>query len=170
MRHEPAIAKRLDKRFQKPDAIFGLRRTRNIENLLHDVPKRQMQQSSDTEPQQQLHEILQPSPVDQSGDELLYPFLVLEAKSGMSDCDWHSIQMQTAFPIRTFLETQNRLRTEAGSQGEPRSAPLVWFFGNRGEDWRVSVAYMVKGKPRAGTFGDRDYVRHFLVSSGYLRS
>lgn len=151
MRLEYDVAQRLGKQSQKPDAMVGLRPTTNIQNLLQDTSGSQSQQ---------LHEILQPSPVDESGEELLYPFLVLEAKSGTSSSDWHSIRMQTAFPIRTLLETQNRLRVEAGSQDDPRSAPLVWFFGNRGEDWRVSVAYTSKN-----TAGNTDYVCHILILS-----
>lgn len=112
--------------------------------------------------ERQLHEILQPSPVDQplnqNGDELLYPFLVLEAKSGKSDYDWDSIRIQTAFPIRTFLETQNRLYKAVGSQSRSRSSPLIWFFASRGEDWRVSIAFTAKGEQDLGRTGDTDYV------------
>src|SRR5687768_15320664 len=81
VRHDPSIAERLGKKIQKPDAIFGLRQTRNIQNLLHDTRKRQ----SGPGDAQLLVQELQPSPInqplDQNGDELLYPFLVLEAKS-----------------------------------------------------------------------------------------
>ncbi|RYP66853.1 hypothetical protein DL771_007575 [Monosporascus sp. 5C6A] len=160
VRHEATIAKKLGKKIQKPDAIFGLRQTRNIENLLHDTRKLQVGQPVQTNAKQ-LHEVLRPSPIDQpleqSGDELLYPFLVLEAKSSTSDCDWYSIQLQTAFPIRTFLQTQHRLRTAAGSQTQSQSAPLVWFFANRGEDWRVSVAFMAEVTHKSNTIGHADY-------------
>lgn len=157
VQHDPIIANRLGKRTKKPDAVFGLRRTRNIENLLHDTRKSRAGQIDG----QQLHEELQPSPLaqplDQNGDELLYPFLLLEAKSGKSDCDWHSIQMQSAFPIRTFLETQHRLQMASDAQ-QSQPTPLVWFFANRGEDWHVSVAFMAEGRERPNTVGDMDYV------------
>lgn len=168
MRHDPTIAKKLGKKIQRPDAIFGLRQTRNIENLLHDTRRRQLGHDAQIHAKQ-LHEELQPSPVDQpldqNGDELLYPFLVLEAKSSTSDCDWYSIQMQAAFPIRTFLETQHRLRTAADSLEQSQSAPLVWFFANRGEDWRVSVAFMAEGRQRPNTIGHTDYVSYAKRSS-----
>lgn len=139
MRHEPAVASRLGKKLQQPDSIFGLRQTRNIQNLLNDT--RRVQGPSEANVRQ-LHEELDPSPIDQPlcqhGDELLYPFLVLEAKSSTADCDWNSIQLQTAFPLRTFLETQRRLQDAAKSQQQP----LVWFFANCGEDWRISIAHM----------------------------
>ncbi|KAJ9130775.1 hypothetical protein NKR23_g12027 [Pleurostoma richardsiae] len=86
VRHDPVVARRLGKRIQKPDAIYGLRQTRNIENFLHDTRKSEARQLVPTDGKQ-LHEELDPSPIDQpldqNGDELLYPFLVLEAKS-----DW----------------------------------------------------------------------------------
>lgn len=139
VRHEPAVAARLGKKIQQPDRIFGLRQTRNIQNLLNDTRKDQRSPGINA---RLLHEELDPSPIDQPlcqlGDELLYPFLVLEAKSSTADCDWYSIQLQTAFPIRTFLQTQHRLKNAARSQ----QSPLVWFLANRGEDWRVSIAHV----------------------------
>jgi hypothetical protein len=156
VRHVPDVAARLGKKLQQPDSIFGLRQTRNIQNLLNDT--RRAQGISEPNPRQ-LHEELDPSPIDQPlcqiGDELLYPFLVLEAKSSTADCDWYSIQLQSAFPIRTFLETQRRLQDAAKS----KQAPLVWFFANRGEDWRISVAHMTDA-PEA--LDQKEYVRYHL--------
>lgn len=159
VRLDRAVVERLHKDIQKPDAIFGLRQTRNIENLLHDTRKRESEASNQ---EKQLHELLDPSPliqpICQKGDQLLFPFLVLEAKSGTSDSDWYSIQMQTAFPIKAFLDTQDRLRRATGRRSKWHSGPLVWFFTNKGEDWRLSAAYMEQGSPRAGTIGTVDYL------------
>jgi hypothetical protein len=162
------VAEQLHKDIQKPDAIFGLRQTRNIENLLHDTRKRKLELESEAANQEkQLHELLDPSPltqpISQKGDELLFPFLVLEAKSGTSDSDWHSIQMQTAFPIKAFLDIQDRLRRATGQRSKWHAGPLVWFFANKGEDWRLSAAYMEQGKPSAGTIGTVDYVSIFQI-------
>ncbi|KAM0322888.1 hypothetical protein ACHAQA_009230 [Verticillium albo-atrum] len=155
--HEPELAKKL-KKADKPDRVYGLRQTRNIENLLFDTV-RQQDLSSDTT--DQIQDVLGYSPADQPmsqhGDRLLFPFLVLEAKSGSSSDDWHSIQMQTAFVVRTLLETQNRLRTAAGSESTWKSGPLVWFLMNKGEDWRVSAAYVEVGPKRPNTVGIIDY-------------
>lgn len=167
VRHEPSVAAKLGKRIQQPDRIFGLRQTRNIQNLLHDTRKFEQELSPEVN-SRQLHEELGPSPLDQPlcqlGDELLYPFLVLEAKSGTSDSDWYSIQLQTAFPIRTFLETQRRLHkaTMPHSNSHTSSTHLVWFLANRGEDWRLSVAYVAE----PDTAGQLDYV--ILPSSYHL--
>jgi len=141
------VAKILSKKFQKPDAVFGLRQTRNFENLLNDNEKQGLELHGEETPEgRQVHEILDlvtmAQPLNQRGDELLFPFLVLEAKSGSSDSDWHAIQMQTAFPIKTFLDAQNRLKVATGQQSKWESGPLVWFFANRGRDWKVSVAYI----------------------------
>jgi hypothetical protein len=160
------VAEQLHKDIQKPDAIFGLRQTRNIENLLHDTRKRELELEAANQ-EKQLHELLDPSPltqpISQKGDKLLFPFLVVEAKSGTSDSDWYSIQMQTAFPIKAFLDTQDRLRRATGRRSKWHAGPLVWFFANKGEDWRLSAAYMEEGHPTAGTIGTVDYVSIFPV-------
>ncbi|KAH9209820.1 hypothetical protein DL95DRAFT_449142 [Leptodontidium sp. 2 PMI_412] len=163
VRLDRAVATKLHKDIQKPDTIFGLRETRNIENLLHDTKKRELElERGEDNQDKQLHELLDPSPItqpiSQKGDKLLFPFLVLEAKSGTSDSDWYSIQMQTAFPIKAFLDTQDRLRRATGRRSKWHAGPLVWFFANKGEDWRLSAAYMEQGHPRAGVTGTVDYL------------
>jgi len=143
--------------------VYGLRQTRNIENLLHDVVKRQFE-NDDGAIERQVHEVLGlEQPLKQTGDHLLFPFFILEAKSRSSSCDWHSIQMQTAFSIRTLLETQNRLRTITGRQSKWRSGPLVWFFANKGEDWRVYAAYMQPAHAKPHAIGIIDYVSAYLL-------
>lgn len=138
VKHDPELAALLPKQ-EKPDAIYGLRPTRNLENLLNDSMKPQF---SGNNREAHIEEMLQPSPFDETGEPLYFPFLLLEAKSGKSDCDWESIRLQSAFPIWTFLQTQQRLRTAAGPSSKWVSGPLVWFLMNRGEDWSVSVAYL----------------------------
>lgn len=143
--------------------MYGLRQTRNIENLLHDVVKSQFG-DDDEAIERQVYEVLGlEQPLTQTGDHLLFPFFILEAKSGSSSHDWHSIQMQTAFSIRTLLETQNRLRTVTGRQSKWRSGPLVWFFANKGEDWRVYAAYMQPGRAKPHAIGTVDYVSVHLL-------
>jgi hypothetical protein len=129
VRLDETIGTQLRKNLQRPDAIFGLRQTKNIENLLHDTVRRGLE---NYQPERQLHELLAPSPLGQplgqTGDKLLFPFLVLEAKSGTSDSDWYSIQMQTAFPIKSFLDTQMRLGKAKQQRSKRHICPLVWFF------------------------------------------
>lgn len=156
---EKDLAKQLRKELQKPDAIYGLRRTRDIENLLYDSRKRMLDEDDDP---RQLHELLEPSPSDNAisptGDPLLYPFLVIEAKSGQAQKDWHSINMQTAFPIRAFLQIQARLQHTADPRGS--FGPLVWFFSYKGEDWRLSMAFMQETTTEENRIGDVIYVSH----------
>lgn len=138
VKHDPELAALLPKQ-EKPDAVYGLRPTRNLENLLNDSLKPQF---SATNRDAHIEEILQPSPFDETGEPLYFPFLLLEAKSGKSGSDWESIRLQSAFSIWTFLQTQQRPRTVAGASSKWSSGPLVWFLMNRGEDWSVSVAYL----------------------------
>lgn len=175
---EKDVAKRLQKKVQKPDAIYGLRMTSNIKGLFHDCSKRL---ADDAELQQQ------PSPLEQvvssKGDPLLYPFLVVEAKSAHTGSDRNAINVQTAFPIRAFLEAQARLQRVADPEAndpeannpeannpeangptakcpKARFAPLVWFFSHKGEDWRLSMAFIQKAEPEKNRIGDNKYVSH----------
>lgn len=158
--HDPDITQKLKKK-ERPDRIYGLRQTRNIENLLNDTAKRRNEHERNLD-ESQVQEVLglplPDQPMNQTGDRQSFPFLVLEAKSGSSADDWHSIRMQTAFSIRTFLETQNRLRAAAGASSRWQSGPLVWFLSNRGEDWRLCAAYVEDGVHRPHTVGVSDYV------------
>jgi hypothetical protein len=159
--YSPEIAQRLPGGV-KPDRIYGLRQTRNLENCLYDTIKNRSHHSGHM---QQVYEILGPQPINQDGDALLFPFLVLEAKSGDAIDNWHSIDMQSAFSIRAFLEIQNRLKTLAPSQRpEQESRPLVWYFRNKGEDWRLSIAFMQPCLSEPNVTGINE-----IVSSGHSR-
>ncbi|KAF4464248.1 hypothetical protein FALBO_8920 [Fusarium albosuccineum] len=82
VRLDPRVSKQLSKDLQKPDKVVGLRQTRNIENLLYDTTNVNQQGSE----QLQVQELLS-QPLNHNGDKLLFPFLVLEAKSGVSGTD-----------------------------------------------------------------------------------
>lgn len=159
---DTAVPTKLRKDFQKPDAIFGLRETSNIENLLYDTRKPGVGESIADNSDRKLHELLDPSPLAQPVsarfDKILFPFLVSEAKSGTSGNDWYSIDLQTAFPIKAFLDTQNRLRQATGRWSRWHAGPLVWYFSNKGEDWRLSAACLAEGEPRNGTIDYMGYV------------
>lgn len=76
--HSDVVAKELGKG-GRPDRIYGLRQTRNIENLLFDGANRQFQNTDDVE--KQVYEMLQlDEPLRMKGDRILFPFLVLESK------------------------------------------------------------------------------------------
>lgn len=142
--HPPELAKRLPQE-QRPDRVYGLRQTRNIERLLEKrLPDGDILEHS-----------LPKQPHDTTlGQPLLYPFLVVEAKAGNSPDDWHSIRLQTTFPIFTYLNTQRSLLTATRDRSRWVSGPLVWFFTSRGEDWRLSLAYQSEARaPRPLSFG-----------------
>lgn len=65
--------------------------------------------------------------------ELIYPFLVIEAKKESDAPGFRSVEAQTAFSIRRLLKIQDDLRTT----GQNNHDPLVWFFGFQGEVWRL---------------------------------
>ncbi|KAM0452045.1 hypothetical protein ACHAPV_009669 [Trichoderma viride] len=143
VRHDPEITKELGKK-EKPDRVYGLRRTRNIQLLLHDIATQRPDPEASTDPGQ----TGRPSarrfmnqPMNAKGDRQLFPFLVLEAKTGSSD-EWHAINMQTAFSIRTFLDSQQQLHSAASALvSDWKARPMVWFFSNKGENWRLCAAY-----------------------------
>lgn len=96
-------------------------------------------------------EAIRITPFKQVGDPLLFPFLILEAKSAKGE-DFYSIQLQTAFPIRTLLKMQSDLQNECGQLISWQGGPLVWFLSNRGEDWRVAACFV------DNTNGEASYV------------
>lgn len=121
---------------QRPDRVYGLRQTRNFEDLM-------FKQLGNNE---LLGDRLPEQPhSDVQGKALLFPFLVIEAKAGNAPDDWSSICLQTAFPIYTYLNTQESLRSAASQRSKWAAGPLVWFFMSRGDDWRLSLAYRKPG-------------------------
>lgn len=64
------------------------------------------------------------TPLD-TGDHVLFPFLILEAKSGEYCPDFSAFEKQTAFPIRKLVNLQKSIarRTEERSHH-----PIVWFW------------------------------------------
>lgn len=134
-----------------------MRQTRNIENLLYDEAEGGLQDPHG-QAAKQVHELIGlDSPLALTGDRLLFPFLVLEAKSSNAADSWHSIQLQTAFSIRSFLEAQERLRKAANIPSSYQQGSVVWLMANKGEDWRLSICYPESGSVKPGTIGTTIY-------------
>lgn len=129
-------------REEQPDRVFGLHRTHNLEELL-------MRLGSDK---------IQTSPFKRGSDSLVYPFLVLEAKREAS-ATWMSVKLQTAFPIRTFLQMQADLIQTDSSNTECVRLPLVWFLAYKGSTWLVQACFTRIDN------GTCQYVRCSLLSS-----
>ncbi|TVY81443.1 hypothetical protein LSUE1_G006252 [Lachnellula suecica] len=84
--------------------------------------------------------------MESSGFEpLLFPFLILEAKSEKSACGFDDIQTQTAFPILALIKLQQDLQGQIAGM-DSGAAPLVWFLANRGDAWRVYGCCMSEGE------------------------
>jgi hypothetical protein len=103
---------------RKPDRIFGLENTTTFDRYV----------SSEE------NKILRHSPF--ADGKILYPFLIIEAKSEKGSPGFESIESQTAFPIRSLLQLQGKLARHSGI----KINPLLWFLANQGDEWRVYAA------------------------------
>jgi hypothetical protein len=126
-------------KWKKPDRIYGLRQTTDFETVLLT-----------------LRQPVRTNPFEDMIEPLLFPFLILEAKSERSPNGFHDVQSQTALPIRTLLKLQEDLQASV-TAAEHGSGPLVWFLSSRGDAWRVYGCY-VSVEDRA------IYVRDSLIS------
>jgi hypothetical protein len=70
--------------------------------------------------------------------QLMYPFLVLEAKRESDAPGFRYVEAQTAFPLRRFLRIQDELHRASNIKLDP----LVWFFAFQGEEWRLHAAIL----------------------------
>lgn len=109
---------------RKPDRIFGLETTATFDRY-----------NSTQE-----NETIRHSPF--ANGKVLYPFLVIEAKSEKGSPGFESIESQTAFPIRSLLQLQDKLARYTGI----KMNPLLWFPANQGDEWRVYAAVVDKSK------------------------
>ena len=137
---DPIVAGKKSENRRKPDRIFGLRETKNFETLLDKIPITGQDRSG------ALRDTLQYTPFkDVTNNPLLFPFLILEAKSEISNDAFTDIEFQTAYPIKILLELQLKLFKQAA--GTKVFEPLVWFLGHRGDTWKVYACYMSDDKP-----------------------
>lgn len=127
--YNPETQKRIGK--ERPDAVYGLQRTRRFEELLRGLP--------DPNARCTIYE----------NNEIIFPFLILEAKSETSKDNFHDINNQTGLAIREMLNLQIELFKLAGRSYGENVGPIVWYIATRGDLWKIHVAYvnMVQGKP-----------------------
>ncbi len=135
--HEEPVRLALARK-EHPDRVYGLQKTKNFAKALCSPSSKPVR--ADGGPVL-VDETIRITPFKQVGEPLLFPFLILEAKSAKGD-DFDSIQKQTAFPIRTLLKIQADLRNECEQRISWQGGPLVWFLYNRGEDWRVAACFV----------------------------
>ncbi|KAF4969181.1 hypothetical protein FSARC_3557 [Fusarium sarcochroum] len=121
--YSPQLQSELPKREERPDRVYGLQATNRLSRLL--------QSAKD----------IRSSPFRPDGEPIIFPFLVIEAKSEKGSDAFTDTQVQTAFAIRELLLIQRGLAQAAGEDTEWDAGPLVWFLSYKGEQWRVSAAY-----------------------------
>ncbi|EAU36075.1 predicted protein [Aspergillus terreus NIH2624] len=91
----------------KPDRILGLRKANEIKDLLEANP-----------------DIT--SAVTKAGTDLVFPFLVLEAKSEKDTDGFEAIERQTAFPIRAMVNIQKDLESVSAVPVDPLRIIDLW--------------------------------------------
>ncbi|KAJ5417461.1 uncharacterized protein N7487_001011 [Penicillium crustosum] len=132
---------------QGPDRVYGLKNTRNLDSLLSSLAPPELA----NEPGDTVADVIKHTPFSSDVDPLLFPFLLLEAKSESSNSGFDAIQIQSAFPIRALLKLQEDLQSNSPIS-DPAMAPLVWFLACRGDAWRVYGAYLAPGQNESPTF------------------
>ncbi|KAL1592242.1 hypothetical protein SLS60_011319 [Paraconiothyrium brasiliense] len=138
---------RKSNRKQRPDRIHGLRRTEDIDTHLQSLYTHNDQLASNTVVEDVIDISLHH---DNGGSQLLFPFLVVEAKSEKGASTFEQMELQTCFPIQNCLQLQLELLETQGNTIDVPGGPLVWYFAYRGEDWRLYAGHVeVKdGKPK----------------------
>ena len=127
IQHNAAIAT-LRGRGEKPDRIYGLRKTKRFTRLL-------VRKGTDSKA---VEDTIRSCPFRKGRAELIFPFLILEAKSEKAGCSGTDVRRQTACSIVTLLQIQQEL-SDAATRAEVTLEPLVWFLSNKGEHWKVAA-------------------------------
>jgi hypothetical protein len=138
MIHPKEIQDELPKKSESPDRVYGLQMTKRLERLLLWSENKYPHSGG-----KKIGESIRASPFHHDGEPIVFPFLVLEAKSEKAKDSFSNIEVQTAFSIRTLLELQQNLRDAAYTKEYPdlHLCPLIWFLSYKGESWRVSAGY-----------------------------
>jgi len=164
---QSALAEKAPDRQRKPDRVYGLRETRNFEAILDQIP------SSNSQSGATVRDSIRTSPFKDTDtmESLIFPFLILEAKSEQSD-GFEQIQCQTAFPIQALLKLQDNLQRKAIGVSTP--APFLWFLACRGDAWRVYGCYIRDKEPESLVSNCRFFVipvfNHTLLWSNNVRT
>ncbi|KAB8200756.1 hypothetical protein BDV34DRAFT_232037 [Aspergillus parasiticus] len=132
-----ASSRRPIRKYERPDRVYGLRQTENFKVLLDSTDKR-VPLDENT---RALRHTLEVSPFKRDREPLLFPFLIIEAKSDTVG-DSAAAEMQTAFCIRRLLMLQDELRAATGEESLWKTGPLVWFFVWHGHDWIIKAGFI----------------------------
>ncbi|OQV09476.1 hypothetical protein CLAIMM_13594 [Cladophialophora immunda] len=118
---------------KKPDRVVGLRLTKRLDRILHETEGREGDLIADS---------IRTTPFQPSMKPLLFPFLLIEAKSEKSPDAFSKIDAQSGFALRSLLQLQRDLLHASAENRQSGVEPLVWYLAYRGEQWRLSGAYV----------------------------
>ncbi|KIW91594.1 uncharacterized protein Z519_07561 [Cladophialophora bantiana CBS 173.52] len=132
IQYEEKIQKILQKGI-KPDRLIGLRVTTRLDRILKETegPDGNL-----------VGESIRTTPIRDDSRPLLFPFLLLEAKSEKSSDGFSKIDSQSGFGLRNLLQLQRNLEHATIENRQSGMKPLVWYLAYRGEVWRLSGAYV----------------------------
>jgi hypothetical protein len=127
----------IPKKRERPDRVHGLCVTKRLERLLLWSDDKRPSAGGKT-----IGESIKSSPFRSEGAPIIFPFLVIEAKSEKGRDGFSDIELQTAFTLRTLLELRQDLRNAVSEASKSELQPLVWFMSYKGEQWLISAAFI----------------------------
>ncbi|KAN0096873.1 hypothetical protein V8E51_015678 [Hyaloscypha variabilis] len=124
---------------RKPDRVHGLQQTKFFtqarQALTADIQMRTMEAATAAGVDETLT-AFQFTPFEDRARPLVFPYLISETKTERGD-SFEACERQTAFPIWNLLKLQENLQVCSQQRLEEQGGPFVWFFANRGEEWRL---------------------------------
>ncbi|KAK0620777.1 hypothetical protein B0T14DRAFT_522131 [Immersiella caudata] len=136
--YPPELQAKLPRREERPDRVYGLRATKRLDRILSRVDKRHGASG------QCIGDSVRSHPFREDAEPVHFPFLLLEAKSEKGPDSLSDAANQSAFSIRELLLIQQDLQLAAEESPDWDAGPLVWFLSYKGEEWKVSIAYIDK--------------------------
>lgn len=118
---------------EEPDRVYGLKQAGDFNFILNSAAK--------IDPSKRLRDTIEISPFFEEREPLLFPFLIMEAKSAKQG-DTAAVELQSAFCIRRLLLLQHNLKEKTGPETQWKTGPLVWFFHWYGERWTVTGCFV----------------------------
>lgn len=135
---------------RRPDRIVGLQERGSLDRRLDSIARR-LQDAAVTNT---IRETTECTILNSKSGQLLFPFLVIEAKSE-SGRGFNVCGRQTALPIWKMLKIQEELQSQS-KRNLDYGGPLVWYIAYRGEAWRLYGCYTVTKE------GKVSYVRQMV--------
>ncbi|PVH82411.1 hypothetical protein DL98DRAFT_653163 [Cadophora sp. DSE1049] len=125
-----------DLRPRKPDRVYGLQQTKFFAQALQAITATIQDRVTEEAELDENLGAFQFTPFEERARPLIFPFLISEAKTERGD-SFDACERQTAFPIWTLLRLQEQLQARSEQCLTEQGGSLVWFFANRGEEWRL---------------------------------